>query len=926
MKDCVCKIGYRFLSENETTTAPATENETTTDPAIDNGQRRQGSNVSNATSQSATVGTLVKMRKCVRASNLDPATAQAASEMVSTLVGTVVAANVAMAVGTAVAGSVGGAVGGATGGASGGGGSGGGCAALITQVQFLNVMGRIGGSNGSVGMSSFTEGLGWANFEFGLVGTSGGNSSRRVWHQRRAKSRTTDLLAKAECEQALKHKQEMSEKCKSLLDKSCTFGRILPSLEQCVTCFIILLAVAVSRALIVLGIEKGLHKEAPTGFMFPCWEGPVFLAQYLAICDSMFTAVSTGCSLHQSIGFTVLTMVPMLFFIVAAVRVKRHVKQGRLSFEPAPRPGLRTIWNTYSAEKGCFAKLMYLRKVFTDYQIKGEWNDDNKHARRWNFLVSNVTLTCWVYSLFLLLKKTALSLVLSTLEGRANAFFSLVIQALETGLLIWYRPHIELRTAFLEVVGGLTNLVAIAAIACPILFDIPLPDWMGDIFIMCMGMFATVSGAVASVFDFIAPVHNFLKTARKFCQNPVAMCGLASAGAAGGVGAALATEAYNNISGELIDEMEEDVLDEEHGHKENADANGDRELVAAGAVIGAGAAVAAVATVDAVAAAPATTWRHRLAAAAAASENMAPLALLTLALSCDLDVAGAEGSGERDAFERDLKQDVSLASQVYVPHLSSLQAPRGLPTVLLRVVHVTPNTSGVIVGLQVFSDAPVDWEASSSNVALDLENLLEQSYDPQSPLMKGTVTKYLKRLSMHSGAGEKMFSSAAPAERRFDWSSWRPSSTAELVVLHKTELAGSAFEKINADDVSLPNYSAHASNSFHNSFNSAEIVYGGGVPVFAYRNKHITMSVRPHSEQFESGQSEQAQNLVEELRQFYAKYHPSKMSSAGTVHLLVMLFGLCVVCHEDKPQILNTEPFLPSVMDAMMCHVLCALM
>ena len=86
------------------------------------------------------------------------------------------------------------------------------------------------------------------------------------------------------------------------------------------------------------------------------------------------------------------------------------------------------------------------------------------------------------------------------------------------------------------------------------------------------------------------------------------------------------------------------------------------------------------------------------------------------------------------------------------------------------------------------------------------------------------------------------------------------------------------------------------------------------------------MSVRPHSEQFESGQSEQAQNLVEELRQFYAKYHPSKMSSAGTVHLLVMLFGLCVVCHEDKPQILNTEPFLPSVMDAMMCHVLCALM
>ena len=105
--------------------------------------------------------------------------AQAAAEVagsVSTAVGIVVAANVAVAVGTsvgvsvssAVAASSGGAVGGVLGGA-GAGGSGGAAGGssvgsssgsstltLITQVQFLNQVGRIGGSSGSESLASFS--------------------------------------------------------------------------------------------------------------------------------------------------------------------------------------------------------------------------------------------------------------------------------------------------------------------------------------------------------------------------------------------------------------------------------------------------------------------------------------------------------------------------------------------------------------------------------------------------------------------------------------------------------------------------------------------------------------------------------------------------------------------------------------------------
>ena len=103
--------------------------------------------------------------------------AQAAAEIAgsaSTAVGIVVAANVAVAVGTsvgvsvssAVAASSGGAVGGVLGGAGGSGGAAGGSSVgtssgsstltLITQVQFLNQVGRIGGSSGSESLASFS--------------------------------------------------------------------------------------------------------------------------------------------------------------------------------------------------------------------------------------------------------------------------------------------------------------------------------------------------------------------------------------------------------------------------------------------------------------------------------------------------------------------------------------------------------------------------------------------------------------------------------------------------------------------------------------------------------------------------------------------------------------------------------------------------
>jgi len=100
--------------------------------------------------------------------------ASAVATAVASAVAGTVAGSVAGAVGGGVAGGAGGGAGGA-GGAGGGGGGGGGVVALIDQVQFMTIVGTVGGSSASPGNAAFSKGFGWANFD--LVSIPGGSDS-----------------------------------------------------------------------------------------------------------------------------------------------------------------------------------------------------------------------------------------------------------------------------------------------------------------------------------------------------------------------------------------------------------------------------------------------------------------------------------------------------------------------------------------------------------------------------------------------------------------------------------------------------------------------------------------------------------------------------------------------------------------------------
>ena len=94
-----------------------------------------------------------KSRTNCRNVTLTSATAKSASQVISGVVAAVVATHVAVAIASAVGSSTVTSIGGATGGSTVGGGgaaASGGVSALIVQVQFLNLIGKVGGSKNSV--------------------------------------------------------------------------------------------------------------------------------------------------------------------------------------------------------------------------------------------------------------------------------------------------------------------------------------------------------------------------------------------------------------------------------------------------------------------------------------------------------------------------------------------------------------------------------------------------------------------------------------------------------------------------------------------------------------------------------------------------------------------------------------------------------
>jgi len=140
-------------------------------------------------------------------------------------------------------------------------------------VQFLNLVGRIGGSNGSDTMAAFSSGFGWANLEL--------PASLAVWRPQPISTDNETLNETKSAGRRAKIKKstegcEVKDDCADaeddlVLTESCSLLNLLPSAEKLGTCISLLCSVFAIRSTLCLVFKHCLHKDAPSSFMFPSW-------------------------------------------------------------------------------------------------------------------------------------------------------------------------------------------------------------------------------------------------------------------------------------------------------------------------------------------------------------------------------------------------------------------------------------------------------------------------------------------------------------------------------------------------------------------------------------------------------------------------------------------------------------------------------
>ena len=278
---CECYDGFAMVNVSAVAEQDSQENglqnESQTNSSSELSSRRMPGNQSNLTLNV----------KCVP-SGVSIADARRAAAQLSVVVGAVVGANVAMSVGSSAMSTTGGA--GAAGGA--------GMLPLVTQVQLLNQVGKIGGDEGSASVGAFSEGFGWANLEWGLATRMGYGDrmpTKQEMQQRRreiaaAVRRKGVGDAVVATQKGVAGDLNMSNSTDNSTNSSgstgseftnCTMSLLYPSIETMLTCFITTLLVYLAREMGKIFFKEVLMKDIPTSLMFPAWEG-------VCVCVSVF--------------------------------------------------------------------------------------------------------------------------------------------------------------------------------------------------------------------------------------------------------------------------------------------------------------------------------------------------------------------------------------------------------------------------------------------------------------------------------------------------------------------------------------------------------------------------------------------------------------------------------------------------------------
>ena len=171
-------------------------------------------------------------------------------------------------------------------------------------------------------------------------------------------------------------------------------------------------------------------------------------------------------------------------------------------------------------------------------------SSDDPKILYWGFLISDYGSTVWYYSLWVLLKRmwfvpffdscenlfsewglcmrnatrshvlqprscvqnltqiqNRMSAVVNFTDGSLNAGLSIAFQVIDVFMLLFLRPFNSFKTELTEDLGGITNLCTFLLITFPILSELELPVWIGDLTRIALAVLATAVAAVASIIE-----------------------------------------------------------------------------------------------------------------------------------------------------------------------------------------------------------------------------------------------------------------------------------------------------------------------------------------------------------------------------------------------------------------------------------------
>jgi len=468
---------------------------------------------------------------------------------------------------------------------------------LIKQVQFMTIVGRIGGRKASPGAAAFSNGFGWSKYDFGqdkflniagrrsLIGDHADSMLLGLYEMvsgRRSNTTEDGLASGSEAtpaEPAIAAGEEPP--VVSLAPEGCDphFGNVL--MASLITTIAVMSMVYCFREFLKVAIQYITKAPEPSAdLLFPKWEGPVFLTQYFAVCDAIATSMGSFCDGWVAFASLALIFGPLTFVGVATFLIFIERVRGDLVFTPEEHQTPKEFWQDLKATPGLIAKAKMLKGYYDSTRSAGEWDEDTKAGRSWGWLITDFRGNMWFMFGVLMCKAILINLAIGLTNGKENAGIALTIYITDALVVLTLRPYVDNVANLVEASTGITNALAIFNAALPHITPRSsgkpsLPSFVGDPMTIIL---TTVGTGICTVKAIVDPFIRIIGISIFVIMKMLDMCGvdreqmLMAAATVGGMATDLAKDkAKEAVTGGDDEEEEEEGDDDDEDVEKDLD-------------------------------------------------------------------------------------------------------------------------------------------------------------------------------------------------------------------------------------------------------------------------------------------------------------------------------------------------------------------